>query len=324
MTTLEKITPDMFPQIYQNFFIEDDPESSQKDWERLFNYNYIKEEDHTGYVLVDNSVIVGVMGMIFSKRIIQGKEQKFCNLHNWHVKENYRGRSLLMMKPLLGLKDYTVTDFTPTDRVSAISEKLGFEELDSTLRIFLPVPQYKRFDGQGSTQLPIQKKYQIISNLETIEGVLNGRELRIFHDHRDYESGHMLIRCRESQSEFCYILYSRVNRYIKPYCHIHYISNPDIFEKANRLIRYHLERLNDCSFSVIENRLVSNNSFSFSLKFPIRNRQNYRSSHLRPEHIDTLYSEVTFLKLCTFPDISKMVGRWLKNFRFTSQRKTKK
>ena len=295
----------MFPDIYKSFFREDDPSSSEEDWKKLFNYTWKKEEDSNGYVLIDQSDIVGVIGMIFSKRIIDGKENKFCNLHNWHVKEKYRGRSLQLMKPVLNLTDYTVTDFTPTGRVCSISKKLGFKELDSTLRIFFPI--------YISSNTSRSNEFQIITDDENIEEALKNEHSKIFRDHKDYGCSHMLIRSKANLNDYCYIVYTKVTRYIRPYCYIHYLSNTNLFERANMLICSRLSRLNNCLFTVIDNRLVSNKRFPFSFKFPFQNRQLYLSSNVQPKNIDTLYFEVVFLKLCTFPDLSKMIRRWFNN-----------
>ena len=305
MTTLEKLRDSMFPDIYNSFFREDDPSSSKEDWKNLFNYMWKREEDSTGYVLVDQSDIVGVLGMIFSKRIIDEKEYKFCNLHNWQVKEKYRGRSLLLMKPVLNLNDYTVTDFTPTGRVCTISKKLGFKELDSTLRIFFP--KYL------SNNISRSNEFQIITDEETIKAALKNEHLRIFCDHQSYGCAHMLVRSKANQNDYCYIVYTSVSRYIRPYCYIHYLSNTNLFERAYKLICSRLSRLNNCSFTVIDNRLLSNKRFPLSFKFPFQNRQLFLSSSVQAKNIDTLYSEVVFLKLCTFPDLSKMIGRWFQN-----------
>ena len=42
------------------------------------------------------------------------------------------------MRPALRMTDDTLTDFTPTPEVCIIAKRLGFRELDSSLRILLP------------------------------------------------------------------------------------------------------------------------------------------------------------------------------------------
>jgi hypothetical protein len=41
----------------------------------------------------------------------------------------------------------------------------------------------------------------------------------------------------------------------------------------------------------------------------------------QPENIDTLYSEVVFLNLCTIPDLSKMEGRWFRTIGFKNKKR---
>jgi len=46
--------------------------------------------------------------MIFSRRRIDNKIEKFCNLTSWYVHEDYRNRAFAMIIPLHSMKDYTI------------------------------------------------------------------------------------------------------------------------------------------------------------------------------------------------------------------------
>jgi len=89
---LEKIQPELFPSLYRDFLHDDDPHSSEEDWKQVINYAGTKEADHEGYALLDGDTVVGMMGMVFSERVIDGKNHNFCNLHTWWVREDHRGR----------------------------------------------------------------------------------------------------------------------------------------------------------------------------------------------------------------------------------------
>ena len=85
MVTLEKIHSSLFPNRYDSFLIDADPLSSEQDWRILFDYQWDTEEGHCGYALLDKGKVVGMLGMVFSERTIDGAVRKFCNLHTWWV-----------------------------------------------------------------------------------------------------------------------------------------------------------------------------------------------------------------------------------------------
>ncbi len=224
MVSVAKIEKAMFPQVYDSFLKEDDPYSNEQDWRNLFNCLNGGADEQIGYALFDGSEIVGILGMRFSKRTISGKIHKFCNLHSWFVKEKYRGKGLFLMRPVLKLRDHTVVDFTPTQKVDEILKRLGFQYLNSTLTILLPF-LLKSTDASNFT---------ITGDGQTIRDKLSRIDSKIFDDHRMFKCQYLLL---SNENEYCYIVYSTVIRHWLPYCYIHYISNKKMFATRNKAIR---------------------------------------------------------------------------------------
>ena len=118
------------------------------------------------------------------------------------------------------MHDYTVTHFTPCDRVRAISKRLGFKELSTQLRILLPSRRSGRLEDRGARNLCFEE--------QAIAERLTGDDKRLFEDHQPYGVGHLLI---SDGRDFCYVLYTHVVRHRLPYCHVHYFSNREVFLK---------------------------------------------------------------------------------------------
>ena len=95
---------------------------SQAKGRKIFDYQWLRDESHCGLILVDGDRTVGFLGMIFSRRQINDKVEKFCNLTSWYVHEDYRSRAIFMILPLHGMKDYTITDLTPAKNVYTVSK----------------------------------------------------------------------------------------------------------------------------------------------------------------------------------------------------------
>ena len=184
MVTLEKIQSPLFPKLYEAFLHDDDPLSDEQDWRNVFDYAWDLGEGHCGYALLDDGKVVGMMGMVFSERLINGAVKKFCNLHTWWVREDHRGRSLVLLRPILKLNEYTITHFTPCDTVRAVTKRLGFEALSSQLRILLP--NERRSTASNGTEL--------IDDENEIESILDQQDRRILLDHRPYRVGNLLVR----------------------------------------------------------------------------------------------------------------------------------
>src|SRR5262245_50374537 len=133
MATVEKATPAMFDDIYP-LLLELDKTHSIEKWRTIFDYQWESGEGYVGYTLVDGRKVVGFNGALFSRRIIGGREVKFCNLTSWIVKEQYRTESLRLVFPILNLKGYTFTNLTMNDRAWDVAKRLGFKNLDANIR----------------------------------------------------------------------------------------------------------------------------------------------------------------------------------------------
>ena len=293
MISFEKITTPLFPKLYSSFLVDDDPLSTEQDWRNVFDYAWDTGEGYCGYAMLDDGEVVGMLGMIFSERLIEGAPRRFCNLHTYWVREDHRGRSLFLLRPLLRLDGYTVTHFTPCDTVRAVTKKLGFESLNNQLRILLPL------GGGSNGGSPFSWEPGVIADR------VADPDRRILQDHQPYGCGHLLI-CEEDR--YCYILYTEVKRHRVPYVHIHYISDLELFGRREREVRRALFKRHSIRFVALDDRLVGDLRLRLSFRFWAPAHALFKSSEVRSEQIDNLYSDVVFLKLTTLPDISHEIG----------------
>ena len=315
MVTVEKITGSMLPKVYE--FMRSDPVLQGELWEpwkNLFNAELHEENDCFGYALVDSARVVGILGALFSTRSVNGERKRFCNLHTWLVEQEYRGHSLRLMRQVLGLTDCTFLDFTPTKRVRDICKRLGFQELDCTLKILLPIPLAGRRRTNATPQF--------ISEVQRITAGLNAVDRKVCIDHHAEPCKHLLV---QHQGESCYIVYTTVERSLIPYCYIHYVSNTRLFVTLSGSIRTALTRNSTARFVAVDARAVSGFRLPFSVNCPIQAHQIYRSQDVIPQEIDSLYSEICWLNLSTFPQVvnhvrSAVERLWDASWRWTELR----
>jgi hypothetical protein len=263
---------------------------------KIFEYQWERDETHCGLILRDGNRTVGFLGMIFSRRRINEKVEKFCNLTSWYVHKAYRSRAISMILPLHGMKDYTITDLTPAKNVYRIQNKLGFKDLDAAGRLLLPF-------GRRLFQ-PKYAPIYLTHDPAAIEKQLEGQDLKIFNDHKHYPCFHFLLTGKDRQ---CYIIYTKLRRKRIPYAHLHYISDPDLFALAYRDIRRSILSHAKAYFLLIDSRLVKNKKLPLSICLPYRAPKQYMSSTLKPEQIDNLYSELVMLNLRTHPRLKYLI-----------------
>lgn len=289
MATVEKATPAMFDDIYPLLLELDNTHSTEK-WRSIFDYKWESDEGYVGYALVDDRKVVGFNGTIFSRRIIDGKEVRFCNLTSWTVKEQYRSESLRLVFPILNLKGYTLTNLTMNDRAWDITKRLGFKNLDTKIRLLFPVPE---LSGSSKKDPPV-----IVSEQARVVAILDPVNLKIFRDHLQYSCGHLVIHDKYG---YCYLLYTSKHykkfNCVVPYGHIHYISNRTIFLKhLNKIKRYFLKSQRYL-FLAVDERLMGNKPTPHSKVYQLKIPRMYKSEILTGDQVDNLYSELVVLGL---------------------------
>ncbi len=245
-------------------------------------------ESYCGLALKDGDKTVGFLGMIFSRRQIDGKIEKFCNLTSWFVQEPYRSSAILLLFPMFTMRGYTITDLTPSRKVYRIQKKLGFKDLDDRGRILLSFGR-----RLIEPQLP---RPHLTSEPSQIKPKLAGADLEIFNDHIDYPCSHLLAA---AEDRYCYLIYARHKKKRLTYAHVHFISDPEFFSRFYRDIRRSIIAESKACFILIESRFVHGLSLPLSFSLSFRAPKQYLSSTLKPEQIDNLYSEIILFNLRT-------------------------
>jgi RimJ/RimL family protein N-acetyltransferase len=289
MTVVEKVTPAMFDDVFP-LLLELDSTFPREKWRKIFDYQWESDEGYVGFALVDDRKVVGFNGAIFSRRIIDGREARFCNLTSWIVKEQYRTESLRLVFPFLRLKGYTITNLTMNERAWEVTRRLGFKNLDTNVRILFPIP------GLSATKK--EEAPVIVSDQGKIAAMLDPANLKIFMDHSHYNCGHLVI---QDKYDYSYIIYTR-KRYRKyncdfPYAQIHYISDRSAFLRSLNKIKSYFLKSRKYFFLAVDERFIGNATIPYSKVYQLKVPKMYKSEVLSREQVDSLYSELVVLGL---------------------------
>jgi hypothetical protein len=284
MITVQKATISLFDAIFPllDFFAV--KEMDRENWFALLNTRWSARYDHFGYVLLDDERVVGFLGTFFSDRVVDGKEYAICNLFCWHVLEEYRRESLLLLRPILQLQDTCITALTSSEGATAVYRRFAFKELETQVMIY-----------------PFRPSFSLCSNIECIRGKdsiqakLAGSHLKILSDHRFVSCGHLVVFDSKIQ-DYCYLLYNRIQKKGFHFTQVYFISNGSLFKKAFSKIQWFFLKENKTLFTIVDKRLIANCHPGFGYSYTLRYPRLYHFDDLPPEKIDNLYSELLFLK----------------------------
>ena len=225
--TVRKAEMDDFDRVYPLLQKMGHNHSSREDWHKLFENHWQLEDFSPGLLLVHDERVVGFLSTIYSVQTINKQPQIFCNLSSWIVEEQYRSFSFLMILPLVRNKDIVLTSYSSNDVSYAVYNKLGFKEIKRGTRIIYPFPSLKiMMPGHG---------YQIISDYDQIETVLDENEQKLFNDHRDF---HPQICLVTYNNENCLMMGVVKNSHFSLYA----VSNKAFLQKHLKHFRLLLAR----------------------------------------------------------------------------------
>lgn len=288
MIAVKEATPEMFPQVLELLrqFNVNNPGITREDWQSLFNYRWKSPDDPLGFVLVDEDKIVGYLGTICSRRTIEGRREKFCNITSWVTDKNHRQQAIMLLTPILKLADYTITNQTPAKHIHPLFTKLGFQELERKRVILFPFPEFKRLVSASG--------FHATTDKNLIVKILKEPDAAIFKDHLPFQCGHLLIYNDET---YAYAVFTKTKGRKYHFSHVHYISNKPVFFANLNKVRLHLLMSNRTLFTMIDSRFVGGAKIPHSRMAEWANPTLYKSATLHPGQIDNLYSELIILHL---------------------------
>lgn len=283
MFTIRKAVNEDFDRVYPLFHGFGGPPVSKDNWKKIFVTPWKTTEDFCGYLLLKDGEVKGYLGLIFSRRILNGQMQKFCNMTSWAVNKDCRGQSISMLLELLKLKDYTLTNFTASPTVARILSKLGFTEFPVDQKVLFPIPHFaRRGHGHGCD-----------FDLPVIQSKLSGTDLSIFIDHQGLDCEHLLLR---SDGGDCYVVLKKTERRKVTFARVHYLSNVAVFHECMERLTARLCFRLGVFGVMVDERYVAGRKFRNSVSYPHQRKAYFKSnSVVDSRSIDTLYSEVVIL-----------------------------
>ena len=272
-----------FDDIAPLFDLFENRKMSREDWRAmLFTYPWWEGAER-GFALYANGVAVGFLGTIFSRRNIDGRDETFCNASCWVVREAYRSASILLLKPVLAMRDRTIVNWTPTERSYEIFAKLGFRPLESESLLLPPLATPWSF--RGSVEIEPDRVAAALSEPErSIQRDLASRP----------NVRHIVLR---DGDRTCYVVATR--RLVKgfPIADVHYVGDNDFFWKHRGLAITAFLRAFGAIGMAIDKRFAGERNRRIAIRRPAMRLYRPTDPETPPEAIDGLFSETMTLRL---------------------------
>jgi hypothetical protein len=259
---------------------------SKEDWRQmLFAYRWA-DTPQRGFALYADGKAVGFMGTIFSTRHLAGKMERICSLSSWIVLPEHRGSSMMLVMPIIRLKDCTILNPTPSKIAYDIFHKLKFQPLESERFILPPVP--------GLVEASRTLRGSIVHKRADIERQLTGDERALYDDHAScVVAQHVLLRRGGRQ---CYVVATPVHKRGIPFAEIQHVSDPDFFWEHRLLAHAALLRSTGAVALWVDKRFVGRRPPPLAVRWPAPRLYRPTRKEITPEMIDGLYSELVSLR----------------------------
>ncbi len=277
---IEKVTAEAFEEVLPLLapFEKNNPHLTSDRWRRLFHYPWKVADDTRGFVLRDGGRIGGFVGTLLSERLIAGNLERFCNITSWIVLPEFRAHSFPLMAEALADTDATITGLTSPAEHARMNALLGYQPLETHLRIILPRPNLRR----------------LAAGLRCRSAELEGEERRLCEDHRQ-------LPCRQLSltdgSKTCHVVFTRTKGRRYWFSHVHHISDPEFFLGTLERWQWAFFRAHGTVLTMIDERLVAGRDIPGSRLAALPTPRLFMSPRLRPEQIDNLYTELVVLGL---------------------------
>lgn len=285
MIELRRVGAESFDEIYPLLVSFDGGQRPKDEWRlMLFDYPWANGPCR-GFGLYEGAKPVGFLGAIFSTRRIEGREERLCNFSSWIVKDEYRGSSVMMMRPLVAqLPEHTLVGQTPIPTTVAVFSRLGFQMLETEELLLPPLPDPRQaLRALGGSFSCSERAFQ-----EEL-----GEEERTFHRHLGYSRArHVVLRRGDRR---CYLVARLGRRKRMRVAELLYIGDRAFFWE-NLLLAQAAFAITMGTVSLSVDRRFAD---GFRIPYAVRRPKPriYRPSRpdISPVAIDGLYSELMML-----------------------------
>jgi GNAT superfamily N-acetyltransferase len=252
-------------------------------WRRLMAYRWLAEKPDLGRVAVDGERIAGYVGMVYSDRELGGRRERIVNICAWYLDRFYRGRGLgfELMRSATTDPSMSYTILTSSARTLPLLDAVGYRVLDADRLLW-------RRSGGAPAGIGLEE------DLDAILPRIDPAVRRMLTDHAGLPVRPVLVR---AGGEDCLLVVSvKLKGDDVAYFDVLHLGAPAAFARHVQAIADGILPAGRAVLAV-DRRLLRGEPAPGGAVETIRVPRFFKSTHLRPDEIDNLYSEVQLLDL---------------------------
>jgi GNAT superfamily N-acetyltransferase len=252
-------------------------------WRRLFDGRWRPADTALGLVAVAGERVIGFVGTVHAEREIDGRRERVVNICAWYLDKAHRGQGTgaELMRRATEDDRASYTILTSSSKTLKILDAVGYRVLDDERLVF--------------TRRPASRPaLTIIDDPARIMAQIPASARRLIDDHAGMPVEPVLI---EAEGEASLLLLTRSRKGDDvPWLDLLHVGNRDLFTR-------HAQDVADALLPAEPNAVLGADLrfFSGAADGGTRARLGvprfYKSTRLRPEQFDNLYSEVQLMGL---------------------------
>lgn len=275
---LVRITDDLLQQTCEFLHREMSDDLSVEGWKSLLRYPWRRQNSDYGVALVrPNEGVVGVLVVIYSEQIIEGRVERFGNLAHWCVKPAFRRESLRLMKTMMAQKELTLTGFSSIREVVKIVCGLGWKKLDD--HVYL-IPNFGVSFGA--------RKLRVLTSFDEILAIVDERHKTIMSDHgRGGRGRYVLVT---DGSHWCLSVHTIETRRGIAFSVPIYLSDHGLFRRWMALFLSTYHSLDGCWAMLCPPRFLPSPP-AIAVRLTEPRPHVFKSKSVAPANVTALYSD---------------------------------
>ena len=251
-------------------------------WRTLFDYDWVADKPDLGFVLLDGTgTITGFLATIYSDRETPRGRIRFCNVSSWAVTPEQRAYAMMLVREAIGRRDCTMTNLSPSPEAQAAFLRLGFEPLDDTKLLWLPLGNPRSLLRSARTRIEDDRA--------RMHEMLDARGRRIVADHPRCK--HLVVEEAGARTHLVSIVRRKHGVDVSE---LLYCSDAALLERVFERVKLHVLRRDGTAALAADSRLLGEHA-PRGLK--LARSACFRSAELRATDIDNLYSEYALLPM---------------------------
>ena len=223
---LAPITGDDVPEVAAYLHRALNDRLSAEEWARSMVPPWACDAPNHGFHLRDGGRVVGAALAFYADRPVGDHAGGCATWGPGASRTTYQAQGLRLLRALLGQRDHTFTDLSPSGNVVALNERLKFRHLDTATKLVpnLPLP-------------PLGVR--AITDHGRIAARLTGSQRRIFDDHRGAAAARHVVL--DVGGRPLYVVHRKDRRKGWPvFASILHVSDPDLLPQAWPRLSSHL------------------------------------------------------------------------------------